>query len=99
MLLSGVSIPQRAMRQQIASAVNMIVHSARLADGSRKVLKISEVSGMEGDMIMMQDLFEFVRTEASTPAKITGFFRPTGNRSVYGPRLETVGYRTDTRAR
>jgi pilus assembly protein CpaF len=96
MLLSGVSIPQRAMRQQIASAVNLIVHIARLADGSRKVLKISEVSGMEGDMIMMQDLFEFVRTEASTPARITGFFRPTGIRSVYGPRLETVGYKTDS---
>jgi pilus assembly protein CpaF len=99
MLLSGVSIPQRAMRQQIASAVNLIVHIARLADGSRKVLKISEVSGMEGDMIMMQDLFEFVRTESSTPAKIMGFFRPTGIRSVYGPRLETVGYKTDSRPR
>ena len=61
MLLSGVSIPQRAMRQQIASAVNIIVHVSRLSDGSRKVMKISEISGMEGEMIMMQDLFEFVR--------------------------------------
>ena len=61
MLLSGVSIPQRAMRQQIASAFNMIVHVSRLSDGSRKVLKISEITGMEGEMIMMQDLFEFKR--------------------------------------
>ena len=61
MLLSGVSVPQRAMRQQIASAVNIIVHVSRLSDGSRKVMKISEISGMEGEMIMMQDLFEFVR--------------------------------------
>ena len=63
MLLSGFPIPQRAMRQQIAAAVNMIVHVARLSDGSRKVMKISEISGMEGEMIMMQDLYEFNRTD------------------------------------
>ena len=50
------------MRQQIASALNIIVHVSRLSDGSRKVMKISEITGMEGDMIMMQDLFEFKRT-------------------------------------
>ena len=97
MLLSGVSIPQRAMRQQVASAVNLIVHIARLSDGSRKVLKISEVSGMEGEMIMMQDLYEFVRTDHSVQGKITGFYRSTGIRSVYGQRLETVGFRSDAR--
>ena len=69
MLLSGVSIPQRAMRQQIASAVNIIVHVSRLSDGSRKVMKISEISGMEGEMIMMQDLFEFVRADTSADRK------------------------------
>ena len=62
MLLSGVSIPQRAMRQQIASALNMVVHVSRLSDGTRKVMRISEITGMEGDMVMMQDLFEFKRT-------------------------------------
>ncbi len=97
MLLSGVSIPQRAMRQQVASAVNLIVHIARLSDGSRKVLKISEVSGMEGEMIMMQDLYEFVRTDHSAQGKISGFYRSTGIRSVYGQRLETVGFRSDAR--
>ena len=50
------------MRQQIASALNMIVHVSRLSDGTRKVMKISEISGMEGEMVMMQDLFEFKRT-------------------------------------
>ncbi|HUA32736.1 MAG TPA: CpaF family protein [Candidatus Binataceae bacterium] len=97
MLLSGVSIPQRAMRQQVASAVNLIVHISRLSDGSRKVLKISEVSGMEGEMIMMQDLYEFVRTDHSVQGKIAGYYRSTGIRSVYGQRLETVGFRTDAR--
>ena len=63
MMLAGFSIPQRAMRQQIASAINMVVHVSRLSDGTRKVMRISEISGMEGDIVMMQDLFEFVRTE------------------------------------
>src|ERR1700751_4219841 len=83
MLLSGVSIPQRAMRQQIASAINIIVHVSRLSDGSRKVMKISEISGMEGEMIMMQDLFEFVPAETTTAGKIAGGYQSTGIRSSY----------------
>src|SRR6267154_4547847 len=97
MLLSGVSIPQRAMRQQIASAVNIIVHVSRLSDGSRKVMKISEISGMEGEMIMMQDLFEFVRTETTTAGKITGSYQSTGIRSSYTQRLEIAGYKTESK--
>src|SRR3984957_3929152 len=75
MLLSGFSIPQRAMRQQVASAVNMIVHVSRLSDGSRKLMKISEVSGMEGDIIMMQDLYEFVRTDTGGDGSIIGTYK------------------------
>jgi len=97
MLLSGVSIPQRAMRQQIASAINIIVHVSRLSDGSRKVLKISEISGMEGEMIMMQDLFEFVRADTNTAGKINGVFQSTGIRSAYTQRLETAGYKTESK--
>src|SRR6202050_4234255 len=97
MLLSGVSIPQRAMRQQIASAVNMIVHVSRLSDGSRKVMKISEISGMEGEMIMMQDLFEFVRLDTTAAGKINGNFQSTGIRSTYTQRLETAGYKTESK--
>src|ERR1700674_1718683 len=97
MLLSGVSIPQRAMRQQIASALNIIVHVSRLSDGSRKVLKISEISGMEGEMIMMQDLFEFVRADTTAVGKINGTFRSTGIRSTYNQRLETAGYKTESK--
>lgn len=93
MLLSGFSIPQRAMRQQIASAINMIVHVSRLADGTRKVMRISEISGMEGETIMMQDLFEFVRTGVNQSGMIMGEFRSTGIRSAYAPQLEGVGYR------
>ncbi len=97
MLLSGVSIPQRAMRQQIASAVNIIVHVSRLSDGSRKVMRISEISGMEGEMITMQDLFEFVRADTTPAGKINGAFQSTGIRSTYTQRLETAGYKTDSK--
>jgi pilus assembly protein CpaF len=97
MLLSGFPIPQRAMRQQVAAAVNMIVHVARLSDGSRKLMKISEISEMEGEMIMMQDLYEFNRTDIRPDGSIVGDYRPTGIRSSYARRLEIAGYKTDTR--
>ncbi|MFZ0888708.1 MAG: ATPase, T2SS/T4P/T4SS family, partial [Candidatus Binataceae bacterium] len=92
MLLSGFNIPQLAMRQQIASAINVIVHVARLSDGSRKVMKISEITGMEGEVPMMQDLFEFVRSGVSYSGKVLGKFHVTGIRSVYAQRMETAGY-------
>ena len=76
------------MRQQIASAINLVVHVARLSDGSRRVMKITEISGMEGDTIMMQDLFEFVRTGTSPSGRIIGHFHSTGIRSSYHQRLE-----------
>src|SRR5579863_8611394 len=95
MLLSGASIPQRAMRQQIASALNMVVHVSRLADGSRKMMKISEITGMEGDMVMMQDLFEFKRTGIGQGGKVLGQFRFTGIRSMYTDRVAAAGYRID----
>jgi len=95
MLLSGASIPQRAMRQQIASALNLVVHVSRLSDGSRKCMKISELTGMEGDMVMMQDLFEFKRTGIGQGGKVLGQFKHTGIRSMYTERVATAGYRLD----
>lgn len=95
MLLSGFTIPQRAMRQQIASAIHLIVHVARLSDGTRKVMRISEIAGMEGDTIMMQDLFEFVRTETAADGKVIGTFRPTGIRSVYAHQIEVAGFKLE----
>ncbi|MGO9057550.1 MAG: CpaF family protein [Candidatus Binataceae bacterium] len=97
MLLSGISIPQRAMRQQIASAINLIVHVSRLSDGSRKLMKISEISGMEGDAIMMQDLYEYVRTGVSYSGKVQGTFRPTGIRSSYSQQIEAAGFKLDAK--
>ncbi len=97
MLLSGVSLPERAMRQQVVAAVNVLVHVARLSDGTRKLMKISELTGMEGDTIMLQDLFEFVRTGTGQTGKVLGNFRPTGIRSFYTQRLEAAGLRLDSK--
>ena len=72
MMLSGFALPERAMRQQIAAALNMVIHLTRLPDGSRKVVRITEISGIEGDTITMQDLFEFVRTGMSSGGQGAG---------------------------
>ncbi len=96
MLLAGAQIPQKAMRQQIASAINMVIHVSRLSDGTRKVMKISEVTGMEGDTMMMQDLFEFHRTGIGQGGKVMGQFRHTGIRSHYTERIEITGYKLPT---
>jgi pilus assembly protein CpaF len=98
MMLAGFAIPQRAMRQQIAAAVNMIVHVSRLSDGTRKVMKISEISGMEGEIIMMQDLFEFVRTETAGDGTVMGYFKSTGIRSAYAHQVEAAGFKLNTGA-
>jgi pilus assembly protein CpaF len=95
MMFSGFALPERAMRQQIASALNIFIHLARLPDGSRKVVKVSEISGIEGDTIMMQDLFEFVRTGISPEGKVLGGYKPTGIRSTHARRLEAAGMRLD----
>ena len=97
MLLSGVSIPQRAMRQQIASALNIIVHVSRLSDGTRKIMRISEISGMEGEMVMMQDLFEFKRTGIGPNGEVIGQFVASGIRSTYSQRLEAAGYKLESK--
>ena len=97
MLLSGVSIPQRAMRQQIASALNIIVHVSRLSDGTRKIMRISEISGMEGEMVMMQDLFEFKRTGIGPAGEVIGQFIASGIRSTYSQRLEAAGYKLESK--
>jgi pilus assembly protein CpaF len=97
MLLSGVSIPQRAMRQQVASALNIILHVSRLSDGTRKVMRISEISGMEGEMVMMQDLFEFKRIGVGPGGQVQGHFMSTGIRSTYSQRLEAAGLKLDAK--
>jgi pilus assembly protein CpaF len=97
MMFGGFQLPDKAMRQQISSAINIFIHLSRLSDGTRKIIKLTEVTGMENDTIIMQDLFEFVRTGTSPDGKVLGSFRPTGIRSMYAEKLEALGIRFDPR--
>jgi pilus assembly protein CpaF len=89
-LMAGMDLPVRAIREQIASAVDCIVQQQRLRDGSRKVLYITEVQGMEGEMITMTDVFEFEQTGYEN-GKIIGRIRPTGIRPRFIERIEDAG--------
>ncbi|HHY57417.1 MAG TPA: CpaF family protein, partial [Chloroflexi bacterium] len=86
-LMAGMDLPLRAIREQIASAFDLIVHLGRLADGSRKIVQIAEVQGMEGDTVIMQDIFQFVQTTVEN-GKVQGYFTPTGVRPKFYSRLE-----------
>ncbi len=89
--MANLNLPERAMRQQIASAIHAIVQIARLSDGTRKVISISEVTGMEGDVISMQDIFVFERAGIDEGGKVKGTFRATGIRPRLAERLATSG--------
>ncbi len=90
--MANLNIPERAIRQQIASAIHVVVQISRLTDGSRKVVSISEITGMEGDSIWMQDIFVFDRSAIDRDGKIHGVFRGTGARSRFAGRLASAGY-------
>jgi pilus assembly protein CpaF len=91
MLLSGVSLPPRAMREQVSAALEMIIQVARMSDGTRKVVGVSELVGMEGDMIALQDIFLFHKTGVGEDGKILGHFRATGIRPKFADRLAVSG--------
>ena len=92
-LMAGMELPLKVIRQQVASAVDLVVHQSRLKNGPRKITAISEVAGMEGDTIVMTDIFKFDQTGVSPDGAILGQFKPTGIRPMFSPRLEAVGYR------
>jgi len=89
--MANLNIPERAIRQQIASAINIIVQVSRMADGTRKVTGISEITGMEGDVITMQDIFAFDRTGIGPGGKVQGRFRATGIRPKCSERIAAAG--------
>jgi pilus assembly protein CpaF len=94
-LMAGVDLPLRAIREQIAAAVDLIVHTARLKDGSRKITAITEVQGMEGDVIVMQDVFTWEQT-GLRDGKIEGQLKPTGIRPKFVEKFEAKGVRLPT---
>jgi pilus assembly protein CpaF len=89
-LMAGMDLPLKAIREQIASAVDLIVHQNRLKDGTRKIVNITEVQGMEGDVIVMQDIFVFEQT-AVVEGKIQGRLRPTGIRPKFVEKFDAAG--------
>ncbi|MGC2172716.1 MAG: CpaF family protein [Candidatus Sulfotelmatobacter sp.] len=91
--MANLNIPERAVRHQIASAIHAVVQVARLSDGTRKVISISEVTGMDAESIVMQDIFVFERRAIDESGKVRGTFRATGIRPAFTDRLATAGAR------
>lgn len=91
MLLSGISLPERALRQYVTGALHLLVHAARLGDGSRRVMRITELTGIEGNTILTQDLFQFVQTGVGREGRVVGEFRATGARSQFTGRIKALG--------
>jgi pilus assembly protein CpaF len=89
--MGGVQIPIKTLRQQISSAIHIVIQTARLTDGSRKITSIQEITGMEGDMISMQEIFTYERTGTGNAGVVLGHFRATGLRPLVADRIKTWG--------
>ena len=87
--MAGMDLPVRAIREQIASAVDLIVHKERMRDGSRKIVSITEVQGMEGDVIVMSDIFGFEQ-QGIEGGRVIGRLKPTGIRPKFVERIEAA---------
>jgi len=90
-LMAGMDLPVRAIREQISSAIDLIIQQSRLRDGSRKITHITEVQGMEGEIITLQDLFVYRQTGIDENGKVKGYFQSTGIRPKFTDRLESYG--------
>jgi len=91
--MANLNIPERAIRHQISSAIHAVVQVARLSDGTRKVITVSEITGMEGEIVSMQDIFVFDRLGIDESGKVRGAFKATGIRPKFAERLATAGCR------
>ena len=92
-LMAGIDFPIKVVRQHISSAVDVIVQQSRLKDGSRKITSITELAGMEGEVVVMNEVFRFEQTGAGSDSKVAGQLRPTGIRPHFTPRLEMGGFK------
>ncbi|MDA1044395.1 MAG: ATPase, T2SS/T4P/T4SS family [Verrucomicrobia bacterium] len=94
-LMSGMDLPVRAIREQIASAVDLIVHESRFSDGTRKVTHVTEIVGLEGNQITMQDIFEYVQTGIDSEGRVEGYFQPTGAVPTFVEEIASRGIKLD----
>ena len=90
-MMSGMDLPSRAIREQVASAIHIIIQVGRLSDGSRKVVSVSEVQGMEGNVIVMQDLFAYQQKGVGEGGKVLGTMQATGMVPKYLDRFNAAG--------
>jgi len=91
MLLTGYNLPEKGMREQVSTALDIIIQVSRMSDGSRKVTSISEVTGMEGDVICTQEIFTFEKTGVNEEGKVLGNYGPTGISPGFYERLVIAG--------
>ncbi len=92
-MMAGMELPLKVIREQLASAIDLIVQQSRLRDGSRKVTAITEVAGMEGDTVVLTDIFKFEQTGVTPEGTVLGELKPTGIRPLFSPRLEVAGFK------
>lgn len=92
-LMAGIDLPIKIVRQQISSAIDLIIQQSRSKDGTRKVIAITEVAGMEGDVVVLSDIFKFEQSGVDSNGKVIGQLKPTGIRPLFGPRLEAAGFK------
>ena len=92
-LMSGMDLPMKVIREQVTSAIDLIVQTSRLRDGTRKVTAITEVAGMEGEIIVLADIFKFEQTGITSDGKVLGELKPTGLRPLFSSRLEAAGFK------
>jgi pilus assembly protein CpaF len=92
-LMAGLDLPMRAIREQITSAIHMVIQVSRLADGTRKITHVSEIAGMEGDVVTMQDLFRYHQRGVDSDGRVIGEFQATGIRPHFAERFEIAGIR------
>jgi pilus assembly protein CpaF len=90
-LMAGMDLPVRAIREQISSAIDLIIQQSRLRDGSRRITHITEVLGMEGDVIVLQDLYTFRQTGVDQDGTVKGYFAASGIRPKFMDRIEASG--------
>jgi pilus assembly protein CpaF len=89
--MANFNLPERAVRQQIASAIGLVVQISRMSDGSRRVVSLAEITGMENDIVSMQDIFTFVRRGIGPNGAVVGSFRPSGIRPKFLEKLRVAG--------
>jgi len=93
--MAGFDLPARAIREQIASALDVVIQVARLSDGTRKVMQVAEIAGMEGEVVVMQDIFLFQRRGVEEGGRVAGSFAATGVRPRFLDAVEAAGIHLD----